>query len=221
MNRRERIVLDRLLSQRMGLAVTEKEEIWSKIKAGVKKADEPEKQHRLIRYFAWSVPTFAAAVLVIFLAIPSNEQNSHGSFSSKGGIPAKSSLAVACLSGDSDVNRPDPLSKNLKCHIGDRLVFEVVGQPKKEWFAAAAIGEGRDVVLYFPSVHRGPVKAKASILVRAAVLLGEEHSSNSYRVVGAFMDHPPTIEEWQADIIPKQGNGFSGLRLVSRLEIVR
>lgn len=191
--------LDRLLSSRSGLAVTEKEQIFEHVAARVVRAERARAHPRWLAWASGALAGVAALVLafVWFVARdPGPDAGPRERWAVKGAPePAPGGVEVYCRapgSAESDAGAPGV------CRRGDKLYFRVDPGEEKGFLSLVAVGPGEAALWYFPS-DTTPSLPLAEVweggIVQRAVIVGDEHTPGDYVIYGVLSARPLDKEQ--------------------------
>jgi hypothetical protein len=181
--------IDRLLAQKDGLAVTEKEELFERIQAQLR-VPLPR------RVPGWTWPAVAAAASlilpVVYLSRPSSDLVARG-----GGSAV--SVEIHCI----------PAAPDGTCATGRKLVFRALNAQGLKSMGALALNPQGTAVWYFPVTGSDTTvdlsQSGPGGLLQQAVVLGPEQPPGLWDVYLVLHQRPMTRAEVRAAVEHKRG----------------
>ena len=191
----------RLLSERPGLSVGEKE---SALKAVLEHVDREESPSRFRRFgvlpTAVKLAAFAgfALVTIPIVVILSGSPGEQGEeFLEKGALSEMPLFSIKCVDA---AHIKDTAGFKNTCRPGDKIVFNVRPPTGQNHFSAFARRESDGLIIwYFPETEKGSSYAlgapSPNRILSKGVVIGKEYTSGQYKVYGIFSQKPTTREE--------------------------
>ncbi len=198
--------LDRILSGRNQLAVTEKEEILARVLQGT----SPPRQTRPFLLPAWAWGAMAAVLLAPALYF--GVRRPLPEFTARGG-GAVPGFAVSCLGAQGEAST---------CALGGKLVFQVNPGPFRAFAAIATTPDGT-TLWYFPGGDRalgidlGGLKSPG--LLDEAISIDSEGPAGEYVIHGLFSARPLSRDEVREAI--RKPRDIGAVVVVRRLRVER